>query len=198
MPELVYDNARIKLKRTGAPLKQDKVTHNHGPIVNIYIVYRLILNSVYFGLTVENSLFGAVKLTKGADISKCKHYGYGIGFDSKGNFTHPNGGYDTNVIIFGADLSNSKHANNKTRSILVLGKDFIQGVDIATIYAEKMYSPSFTVNNKTFCLSLHYNGDNSGLFVNGKEIINFKAKDSKIVPYPLCLGNISKTFDVIL
>ena len=56
-----------------------------------------------------------------------------------------------------------------------------------------MYSTNFTVHNKTFYLSLHYNGNNSYLFVNGKEIINFKAKDSEIVPYSLCLGNISKT-----
>ena len=41
-----------------------------------------------------------------------------------------------------------------------------------------------------FCLSLHYNGTNSYLFVNGTEIIKFKGKDSEIVPYSLCLGNI--------
>ena len=58
-----------------------------------------------------------------------------------------------------------------------------------------MYSTNFAVDNKTFCLSLHYNGDNSYLFVNGKEIIKFRAKDSEIVPYSLCLGNISKDFD---
>ena len=55
-----------------------------------------------------------------------------------------------------------------------------------------MYSTNFTVDNKTFCLSLHYNSDSSYLFANGKEIINLKAKDSEIVLYPLCLGNISK------
>ena len=44
------------------------------------------------------------------------------------------------------------------------------------------------------CLSLHYNGDSSYLFVNGKEVINFKAKNSEIVSYPFCLGNISKEF----
>ena len=55
-----------------------------------------------------------------------------------------------------------------------------------------MYSTSFTVTKKKICLSFHYNGDNSYLFVNGREIINFNAKDSEIVPYPLCLGNISK------
>ena len=46
--------------------------------------------------------------------------------------------------------------------------------------------------NTKFCLSLHYNGANSYLFVNGTEIINFKAKDSEILAYSLCLGNISK------
>ena len=57
-----------------------------------------------------------------------------------------------------------------------------------------MYSTNFTVANKNFCLSFHFNGDNSYIFVNGEEIINFKAKDSETVPYPLCLGNISKDF----
>ena len=55
-----------------------------------------------------------------------------------------------------------------------------------------MYSINFTVTKKQFCLSLHYNGANSYLFDNGKEIIKFKAKDSEIVAIPLCLGNISK------
>ena len=41
-------------------------------------------------------------------------------------------------------------------------------------------------------MSLHYNGANSYLFVNCTEIIKFKAKDSGIIPYSLCLGNISK------
>ena len=84
-------------------------------------------------------------------------------------------------------MSRSTHANNKTRSILVLGKNFIQGIDGTTTYEEKFYSNNFTVDNKTICLGLHYNGDNSYQFFNGKEIINFKAEDSEIVPYPLCL-----------
>ena len=50
--------------------------------------------------------------------------------------------------------------------------------------------------NKKNCLSLHYNGANSYLFVNGTEIHKFKAKDSEIVASPLCLGNISKDFSV--
>ena len=59
-----------------------------------------------------------------------------------------------------------------------------------------MYSINFTVTKKKFCLSLHYNGANSYLFVNGTEIHKFKAKDSKIVAIPLCLGNISKDWSV--
>ena len=91
-------------------------------------------------------------------------------------------------------MSSSVHANNKIRSILVLGKDFIQGIDNTTISAEKMYSANFPVANKNFCLGLHYNGNDSYLFVNGKEIYEFKAKHSEIVPYPICQENISKDF----
>ena len=67
----------------------------------------------------------------------------------------------------------------------------MQGLE-STLTAEKMYSINFTVTKKKFCLSLHYNGANSYLFVNGTEICRFKAKDSAIVASPLCLGNISK------
>ena len=64
------------------------------------------------------------------------------------------------------------------------------------MYAEKMYSTNFTADNKKLCLSLHYNGDNSYLSVNGKKNHKFKAKDSEIVPYPLCLAGLSKDFEV--
>ena len=80
--------------------------------------------------------------------------------------------------------------------MLVLSKDWIQGIDGTTTYAEKMYSTNFSVDDETFCLSLHYDDDNSYLFFNSKEIINFKAKNSEIVLYPLCLGNISIDFDL--
>ena len=55
-----------------------------------------------------------------------------------------------------------------------------------------MYSINFTVTKRKICLSLLYNGGNSYLFVNGTEIIRFKAKDFEIVASPLCLGNIFK------
>ena len=72
----------------------------------------------------------------------------------------------------------------------------MQRLDNTTIYAEKLYSISFTENNMKFCLSLHYNGAYSYLFVNGTEIHKFKAKGSKIVANPLFLGKISKDFSV--
>ena len=75
--------------------------------------------------------------------------------------------------------------------ILILGKGITLGLEHA-VSVEKMYSISFTKKNAKFCLRLHYNGANSYLFVNGTEIIKFKAKDSEIKAYSLCLGNISK------
>ena len=69
------------------------------------------------------------------------------------------------------------------KNILVLGKGPTQGLEHILI-AEKMYSINFTISKKkwkTFCLSLHYNGANSYLFVNGTEIIKFKAKGCDIV-----------------
>ena len=59
-----------------------------------------------------------------------------------------------------------------------------------------MYSIKFTKDSKKFCLSLHYNGADSYLFIKGTEIIKFKAKDSEITTYRLCLGNISKYWSV--
>ena len=57
-----------------------------------------------------------------------------------------------------------------------------------------MYSPNFTIANKTFCLSLYYIGDDSHLFINGKEVIKFKAKNQSILE-KLSLGNISADFN---
>ena len=77
------------------------------------------------------------------------------------------------------------------KDILIVGKGPTQGLE-HTVTAEKMYSINFTVTKKKFCLSLHCNGANSYLFVNGTEIYKFQAKDSEIVASPLCLGKISK------
>ena len=181
---------------SGGVFVQNQITYKYGPVVNIYIVYRTYPNSKTSNIVLEHCLFGVVEITKNADVDKYKYPESGIGFYSSGTFPHPSGGDGKNVIIFRADLSSSTHANNKTRSILVLCKDFLQGIDGTTIYAEKMHSPNFTVGNKAFCLSLHYNGDSRYLFVNGKQVVDFKAKDSEIIQYPVCLGGLSKDFSI--
>ena len=78
----------------------------------------------------------------------------------------------------------------ENKDILILGKGPNLGLE-HTISAEKMYSINCTEKNKKFWLSLHYNKANSYLFVNGTEIHKFKSKDSEILAYSLCFGNIS-------
>ena len=106
------------------------------------------------------------------------------------------GGFGQNVIIFVADMSSSVHMDNKEKDILVLGDRLTQGLDGTMQTAEKKYSINFTMGRNKFCFSLHYNGANSYLFVNGTELIKFKVKDFDIVGTPLCLGNISKDISV--
>ena len=93
-------------------------------------------------------------------------------------------------------MNSSIHIDNKGKDILILGLAPTRGLGENSLTAEKMYSINFTVTKKKFCLSLHYNGANSYLFVNGTEIYKFKAKDSEIVASPLCLGNISKDWSI--
>ena len=78
-------------------------------------------------------------------------------------------------------MSSSRHIGNKKKDILIIGKGPTQGLE-HTLTAEKLYSVNFTKENTKFCLSLHYNGANSYLLVNGTEITKFKAKDFEITP----------------
>ena len=130
--------------------------------------------------TLKNCLFGAVDLTKNNDIDKYGYSGYGTGFDRRSSFSFRGGRFGQNVIIFGVDTSSSALIDNKKKYILVLGKGLTQGLG-HTLTTEKMYSINFTVTKKKFCLSLHYNGANSYLFVNGTEICKLKANDSEIL-----------------
>ena len=77
-------------------------------------------------------------------------------------------------------MSSTVHVDNKGKNILILGKDPTQGLAEHSLTAEKMYSVNFTDNREKHCLSLHYNGANSYLFVNDTEIIRFKAKGSEL------------------
>ena len=71
-----------------------------------------------------------------------------------------------NVLIFGVDENLVIHSNNKAKNIFIMGDGFVPGINDTTLYAEKTYSQNFTAVNKKFVLSLHYNGDDSYLFVN--------------------------------
>ena len=147
--------------------------------MNIYIVYKLSAKSINTTNALKNCLFGVVDADRPNNTKDHHKYtcsGYGIGFNRTGVFTQSEGNLARNVIIFGADMLGSAHVSNRTQNILVLGKAFIQKINNTTIYAERMYSPNFSAENKIFVLSLHYNGDNSFLFVNGKKVISLKLR----------------------
>ena len=169
-PNLSYYGTKTRVEFNGSCLKQDKITFNHGKIVNIYIVYEIIKNiNISDYLTLENFLFGTFSLTKNAGIDKYKYTGHGIGFDRHGSFSFPGIGLGRNVRIFGVDMSSSVHIDNKKKDILILDKGSAKRL-------EKMYLINFAERNKNFCLSLHYNGASSYLFVNGKKFINLRQK----------------------
>ena len=78
---------KIKLKFNGSILRQPKGTYTHKKAVNIYIVYESATSSSYFDdPTLKKCLFGAVTLTKNADIDKFGYFGYGIDFNRKSSF----------------------------------------------------------------------------------------------------------------
>ena len=179
-------------------LNNDHVINKN--VINIYIVYKLdpIASIRDTTFTIQNALFGAMQITKNADTSKYDYKGYGICFDESEQFSHtiteggrPHTTLARNVIFFGADTSFSKHANNEAKNIYVMGKDYVQNINDTTIYAEKMYYRNFTYLGKKFMLSLHYNGDDSYLFVNGRQELKFKAKTDQLVKEKLCIGNLS-------
>ena len=179
-------------------LNNDHVINKN--VINIYIVYKLdpIASIKGTTFTIQNALFGAMQTTKNVDTSKYHYKGYGICFDDSEQFRHTiteSGRAHTtlagSVIIFGADMSFSKHANNKANNIYVMGKDYVQKINDTAIYAEKMYYRNFSFTGKKFMLSLHYNGDDSYLFVNGRQELKFEAKTDQLVKEKLCIGNLS-------
>ena len=153
----------------------DHVINNN--VVNVYIVYKLdtIASSRDTTFTIQNALFGAMQITKNANNSKNNYKGYGICFDERSEFGHTitEGGFThttdaRNALIFGADMSFSVHATNRANNIYVMGTGLTQGIHDTTLYAEKNFYRKFTDFGKKFMLSLHCNGDDSYLFVNGR------------------------------
>ena len=187
---------------SGNHFQQNKVIiPNNDNVINIYCVYEIqsISSSRDTSFTIQNALFGAMQITKDAtDNSKNNYKGYGICFDERsrfghtiteGSFTHTTNG--RNVLIFGADMSFSVHATNRANNIYLKGEGLTQGIHDTTLYVEKNYNRNFTDPGKNFVLSLHYNGDDSYLFVNSRQELKFKAKTDQLVKEKLCIGNLS-------
>ena len=99
-------------------------------------------------------MFGSVKLTKNGDPDKYKYSGYAIGFDSRSEFSFPDGSMGKIVIMFGADMSSSVHIDNKNKDVLILGEGPLQGVVDTTLTAKAKYPINFTQPRKRFALSL--------------------------------------------
>ena len=174
---------------------------NNDDVINIYCVYKLdqIASSRDTSFTIQDALFGAMQITKNAtDNSKSNYKGYGICFDEGSQFGHTMSErsrtpitYGRNVLIFGADMSFSIHATNRANHIYIMGNGLTQGINDTTIYAEKQYFRNFTELDVKFVLCLYYNGDDSYLFVNGRQELKFKCKTDQLVKEKLCIGNLS-------
>ena len=180
-PILEYSVVEIGLKFTGDLLIKIRVTYNHGSKVSIFIVHKLNSHTVNTDFALRDCLFGAARIAKDKDVQNYKYSGYRIGFDSTGTYNHSDGDA-LNTIIFVSDLSKSIHSNNRTENILVLGSGLAQKLNGKRIYAEQETPTNITKVNKKYCLSLHYDGAISRLFVNGVRQIVFTAKDSEITP----------------
>ena len=199
LPELKNDG-RMHVSLFGNYFEQNKVIiPNNNNVINIYCVYELQQVNIPLSIefTILNALFGAMEITKNANTSKYKYKGYGICFDKGGSFSEGSINNGRNVLICGVHESSLLHSNNKANNIYVMGKDFVQGINDTTLYAEKVYSQNFTQLNKKFVLSLHFNDDNSYLFVNGKQELKLKCKTDQLVKEKLCIGNLSNNWSPI-
>ena len=109
----------------------------------------------------------------------------------EGTFSMGNINNGRNVIIFSVHENSVIHSNNKTNNIYIMSDGFVQEIADTTLYAEKTYSQNFTQPSKKFILSLHCNGDDSYLFVIGRQELKFKAKTDQLIKEKLCIGNLS-------
>ena len=135
-------------------------------ILNAYIVYDLDAwpgnptNNFKF----RNGVFGATNIVKNSDKEKYVYSGCGITFDSAGSWSFGND-FARNVIIFGVDNSSSSYSCNRKNIFKILGESPTYGINGSFGSPEKKFSINFTKTNTNFCLSLHYNANNSYLFV---------------------------------
>ena len=201
LPDIENDG-RLYVYLSGNHFQQNKaIIPNNDNVINIYCVYEIqpIASSRDTTFTIQNALFGAMQIIKNAtDNSKNNYKGYGICFDERSQFGHTiteNGRAHTtngrNVLIFGVDMSFSVHATNRAKNIYLMGDGLTQDIHDTTLYVEKNYWKNFTDPGKKIIISLCYNGDDSYLFVNGRQELKFKAKTDQLLKEKLCIGNLS-------
>ena len=112
-------------------------------------------------------MLGLTSIVKNSDRKKYVYTGYRIAFDGKGSWSFSND-FVKNVIIFGVDSSSSSHTDNLKNDFLMLGEGDTFGINGSFGAPEKKLYINFSKAKTKFCLSLHYNNNNSYLFVNEK------------------------------
>ena len=139
-------------------------------------------------------MFGASNIAKNSDKDKWAYSGHGIAFDGKGSWGFGND-FSRNVVIFGVDNSSSSHFDKSKNNYLILGESPTSDINASFDSAEKTFSINFTKANTNFCSRLHYNGDNTYLFFNGKEICKVRADNKNV--HSFFSGSISNKLDHI-
>ena len=158
-------------------------------IVNVYIAYELHTwpRNPTNNFNFKNCLFGATNIVKNSYKEKYVYSGCGITFDSAGSWSFDD-----------VDNSSSSHSDSPKNNFLILGEGPTFGINRCFGAPEKEFDVNFSKANAKFCLSLHYNDDNSYLFVNGKKISKFKADNNNVnFPTQFCLASICNGFSAL-
>ena len=165
-PKLAYNKERTYLNFRNNVLSQEKITYTHDHIVNLYIIYSMPYITYKSALdAIGQCFFGAT------DYNNKKWSDYDVAF-GKQHYLHKDSGKNANdLIILSADLSDSNDEETKKNNILILGKGSVQ-INNTTIQAESELRTNCTLPKK-FILSVHYNGDDSYLFVNNIQQYRF-------------------------
>ena len=167
----------------GSCLKQENATFTSPSKIHLFIVHESDSWSrdLNIDFTLKDCLYEGVELSaKNADPDTFVYIGFGIGFDSRLEFSLPDGSVGKNAIIFGVDMSLSAQLITTKKDILILGKGPTQQLNGTTLAAERKYSINFS---KSFFLfkppSLYYNVSNSCLIVHATKKQKQKKQKNK-------------------
>ena len=149
--KLICNNSTLRLKFEGSFLKQEEKTpFTPNSLVNLISVYELgrWSRDVNADFTLKKFLFRAVNISKNADPDKCIHTGYGIGFDSRSEFSLPDGSMGKNITIFPLVTSSSAQIDDKKKDILILVEGPTQRLNDTMSTAEAQSSINSSRNGK--------------------------------------------------